>query len=134
MKRFRDQHLSRTKWLTLIPIAASLILGLGFLNAGAQNARPCGDEIGKFCKDVKPGGGDILDCLKQHESELSPACKDHVAQAVKRRDEIQACRGDIDKLCKDNKPGSGRIAKCLKEHLNELSPGCREIVSRTKKK
>ncbi|MBI1811069.1 MAG: hypothetical protein HY035_01100 [Nitrospirae bacterium] len=35
----------------------------------------CKNDMSKFCKDVKPGGGQILQCLKQHESELSPECK-----------------------------------------------------------
>ena len=35
----------------------------------------CKADATKFCKDVKPGGGRILKCLKGHEAELSPACK-----------------------------------------------------------
>ena len=28
----------------------------------------------KLCKDVKQGGGKVLQCLQQHRSELSPEC------------------------------------------------------------
>lgn len=40
----------------------------------------CHDDVQKVCKDVQPGGGRIVQCLKQHEGELSPACKEHLAK------------------------------------------------------
>lgn len=39
----------------------------------------CGEDAKKLCKDVQPGGGRIMQCLKQHEGELSPACKEKMA-------------------------------------------------------
>ena len=38
----------------------------------------CEQDAKKLCEDTKPGGGRIMQCLKQHESELSPACKEHM--------------------------------------------------------
>ena len=38
----------------------------------------CEEDAKKLCKDTKPGGGRIMQCLKQHEGELSPACKEHM--------------------------------------------------------
>jgi len=35
----------------------------------------CKGDAKKLCEGIKPGGGKIAQCLKQHESELSPACK-----------------------------------------------------------
>jgi hypothetical protein len=40
----------------------------------------CKDDSAKLCKGTKPGGGRILQCLKQHEGELSPACKEKMNQ------------------------------------------------------
>jgi Skp family chaperone for outer membrane proteins len=40
----------------------------------------CKDDAKKLCKDERPGGGRILQCLKQHEGELSPACKEVMEQ------------------------------------------------------
>jgi cysteine rich repeat protein len=40
----------------------------------------CKEDKKKLCNDVKPGGGRILQCLKQHEGELSPACKEKMEQ------------------------------------------------------
>lgn len=36
----------------------------------------CAEDAKKICNNVKPGHGAILKCLKEHESELSPACKE----------------------------------------------------------
>ena len=35
----------------------------------------CKPDVDKFCSGVAAGGGRVMDCLKQHESELSDACK-----------------------------------------------------------
>ena len=35
----------------------------------------CKPDAAKFCSDVKPGEGRVMVCLRQHESELSDACK-----------------------------------------------------------
>lgn len=43
-------------------------------------AQACKDDSEKLCKGTKPGGGRILKCLKQHEGELSAACKEKMDQ------------------------------------------------------
>ena len=35
----------------------------------------CKPDVAKFCSDVKPGQGRVMVCLRQHEAELSDACK-----------------------------------------------------------
>jgi len=95
-------------------------------NVYAQTSPPCAEEIAKFCKDIQPCKGFLMNCLKEHENELSPTCKAKVEGAKKRLEEAQlACSEDIQKFCKDLQPGGGRIAKCLKEHANDLSPACK---------
>ena len=45
----------------------------------------CHEDAKNLCKDVKPGEGRIVQCLKQHEGELSQACKEQMARAGKRK-------------------------------------------------
>jgi len=40
----------------------------------------CRGDAQKLCKDVKPGEGRIVECLKSHQSELSPPCAQSMAQ------------------------------------------------------
>jgi len=42
-------------------------------------ARACEGDIKTHCAGVQPGGGRILNCLKQHEAALTPACKGQLA-------------------------------------------------------
>ena len=35
----------------------------------------CQPDVEKFCASIPPGGGAIRQCLRQHASELSDACK-----------------------------------------------------------
>ena len=43
-------------------------------------ANQCHDDLEKFCANVKPGQGRGLACLDKHDKDVSPQCKDALAQ------------------------------------------------------
>ena len=101
----------------------------GVLLAFGAHANPCKEDAEKLCKGVKPGGGRIIKCLKEHEADLSEACKAMEAKHKERAEEIhESCKADVDKLCKDVKPGRGRIIRCLRKHREEISDACKAAV------
>ena len=54
------------------------------LPTGAALAKnPCKDDRDKFCADVKAAGGKVAECLEQHVKELSPDCKEKLAEKGK---------------------------------------------------
>lgn len=40
----------------------------------------CHEDFDKFCHDVKPGGGRIIKCMKEHSAELSGGCKAEIEE------------------------------------------------------
>lgn len=100
--------------------------------AGAEGTGPCKADKERLCKDVEPGEGRILECVKAHEAELSEKCKAMSGRMKEKLEKMramkgkaEACKADKEKFCKDVQPGEGRIVECLKAHEAELSEGCR---------
>jgi len=96
-------------------------------DAGAQQRRdgPCAADVKKFCGDVKPGQGAIAKCMKAHEAELSPACRESSKARAEKADRVrEECKADAEKFCKGIAPGGGRILSCLKSRQPELQPAC----------
>jgi hypothetical protein len=92
--------------------------------------KPCVADANKLCKDVQPGEGRVAQCMKEHEKELSPACKENIKKLKEKTKEVaDACKDDAAKLCKDVEPGQGRILRCLKVHQGELSPACKQQMT-----
>ncbi len=133
MKKKADLSGASVTWFTVFIVVLSLSLWAAS-GVFAQSAHPCADDAQKFCKDVVPGGGRLARCLRKHANELSPACKERIAEVKKRAREFhQACEDDVMRLCKGVVPGGGRILQCLKDHENELSPECRAKMTKGRK-
>jgi hypothetical protein len=123
-----------SKWIALVVGMVGLTLCI-CAPAGAQTKNPCADDVQKFCKDVKPGGGRLAKCMKEHEKDLSPQCKASIEETrAKAKEAHEACADDVQRFCKDVKPGGGRIVKCLKQNEKELSAECREKLTQARKK
>jgi hypothetical protein len=50
-------------------------------------AQACKSDIDKYCKGIRPKGGKLAKCLKEHQAQLSSACKDAFGAAAAKRDE-----------------------------------------------
>lgn len=97
-------------------LAALLLVAAG---AGANAAdAPCRADAQKFCATVQPGGGRAVACLKEHEGDLTPACKAALPT-------LERCRQEVQSLC-----GSGSLREqrsCLRDNAAKLSPECRSL-------
>lgn len=51
---------------------------------GGGGARACKQDVETLCQDVKPGGGRIVDCLLDHQKDLSDACYEQMSKRAKR--------------------------------------------------
>jgi len=113
-------------WAVLLTMPLGLQPGMAF----EKENRPCSADIEKFCKDVQPGEGRIVQCLKAHNAELSSECKEKGQELKEKANAFkEACKEDADKFCKDVPRGHGARIQCLKDHEADLSPTCKEKMS-----
>ena len=119
-------------WLAM---SLGLLLVLGAIHsaraAPADILQPCREDVQKYCPQVIPGQGRMAHCLKDHQADLSPACRTHLKTMFDHMLEArEACSADAHRLCPDVKGGHGRIIACLKNHERELSDSCKEEMGR----
>jgi len=129
----RRDILGASGWRQPMRLGSSIVVALSFflLPLAARAEDPCKIDAENQCKNVPPGGGRIIACLKAHETSLSLPCKEKLAAGEARREMVkEACHPDAEKFCKGIKPGEGRIAACLKAHESELAPACQKLVER----
>jgi hypothetical protein len=99
----------------------------------AKSKGACKQDVEKLCKDVKPGEGRMLSCLKEHQKEVSPKCAGHLKQVQQGMKQLSAaCEPDVEKYCFDAPIGKGGMASCLKKHSADLSPDCKAAVAKGK--
>jgi hypothetical protein len=112
-----------------------VIVSFFFTSAWARDAQditksgPCRADITKFCKNVRPGKGRVLRCMRQYENHISDVCKNHIAEVREKTHAFaRACRDDRQKFCRDVRPGDGAVYRCLQQHQAELSAVCNNQV------
>ncbi len=114
-------------------IVAGAVAAL-FTTAGAQQGA-CKEDVAKLCKDVQPGEGRIMECLKSHQAEVSPACATHMKQVKEQLKAVSnACEPDMERFCWETPMGKGGLAKCLQQHSADLSPDCKAAIEKAKPK
>ncbi len=78
----------------------------------------CGKDYRRVCSGVQPGGGRGAACLKQHEAELSEACKGQM-------ESMASCGQEVKKICGADGAGTGALRTCMQTHADAFSPACR---------
>jgi hypothetical protein len=102
-------------------------------NAWAITQGACQPDVQKFCADVQPGQGAVLECLDSHKSDLSPKCAGNMTEVRQTLKQFsKACESDVEKYCWDAPAGVQGLASCLKLNKDELSTGCKTAISNAK--
>ena len=120
------------KWFSLCTSILTLTFSMG---AFAQpQPGPCAEDAAKLCKGVPQGEGRLVQCLKEHAKELSPACLERASETREKiHDFADACKDDQMQFCKGTRPGGGRILQCLKQHEAALSSDCKAQLTQIPK-
>jgi len=124
------RHLLRVVLFATIACCVALFgLGAHAQEAGRAGGNPCREDMERLCSDVKPGGGAKIRCLKDHEDELSDACRAQIAEHSQRGNgKLKACGDDAKRLCPKEEPGHGGVLRCLRDHEADLSSECRDAL------
>jgi Cysteine rich repeat len=72
---------------------------------GGKFRAACGDDLQRFCANVQPGGGRVVQCLSSHTPELSESCETMIADARGGTKLRAACGDDLKRFCADVRPG-----------------------------
>jgi Cysteine rich repeat len=124
-------------WVPTIVVTLGMsfaLLAIFNLPAFAQG-RACAEDMAKFCKNIKGKPAQAMECLKEHQSELSTGCQSRLqAMEAQMKEVSDACQSDVQRFCKDVAPGGGRLAQCLKKHESELSSTCKSEVAQARPK
>jgi hypothetical protein len=100
---------------------------------GKAGEGACHDDVERLCKDVQPGEGRVLACLKSHKKDVSKECTNAIQQMrAQLKNMSAACEPDVEKFCWDTPAGKGGITQCLKKHKAELSADCKTAVAKAK--
>jgi hypothetical protein len=115
---------------TVVRVLLGTTLGLlAVVPAAFAKGEPCNAEINKFCKDVKPGEARLIKCLREHDADLSGACRANVNTFS----QYQACLDDTVRLCPGMPPSGTQVIKCLRTHRNDLSMECQTELDRLRR-
>jgi len=96
----------------------------------------CTKEINSQCRGVTDARGQLLACLYQHQTSLSPKCEGIVWGSIGRlgkvlakdQNVLRACDADALQWCKDTVAGGGNLVSCFLIAQQMMSPQCKAAV------
>jgi hypothetical protein len=98
----------------------------------AEFKQACGQDAKDLCAGVQGGKGQVMQCLADHEEELSDACAEKVAKIkgkLAEREKVKAvCAPEVQRLCGDVPPGKGAVKQCMKANRDKVSDACKDAM------
>ncbi|MEI7614385.1 MAG: cysteine rich repeat-containing protein [Betaproteobacteria bacterium] len=113
-------------------VLCCFLLSLPVWSGAQERNAACRIDVEQFCSQSKGSGQQAMQCLLDHQKEVSDACYDTLKKRVETQRAIKACKPDAEKFCKGVEPGGGRIISCLVEHQKEISDDCYDQLAKRK--
>ena len=115
------------QWMTCLLLVAS------FGAMAQERNAACASDTARFCPQSQSRPAKAMDCLLDHQQEITDACYDALKQRMARQQGFQACKQDSESFCKGIEPGGGRIVRCLMDHQQEISDACYDTLAKQRK-
>ncbi len=90
-----------------------------------EGERACTADAKEYCSR---GGGPLVDCLLDHQNDLSDECYSALKVRLQNERGMQACKQDSRRFCAEVEQGGGRVADCLIDHEQEISEDCYQFL------
>lgn len=117
--RMKARLLALILMATPLSGAGTLALAQGAMTPDVRST--CMEDYRRFCFGTMPGGGRIIACLSEHQTELVPACAMAVAVGSQ-------CIEDYRQFCSAAKSGND-LRHCMQQNLAKLSEPCAKVIS-----
>jgi hypothetical protein len=118
--------------LALLALSTTASAGQAKPIGGTAAEGACNDDVERLCKDVQPGEGRILECLKSNQKDVSKGCVQATQQLRAQLKHLLACEPDVEKLCWNVPIGKGGIARCLQTNQSNVSSDCKAAIAQAK--
>lgn len=106
------------------------LLATSFAALAQAGNTACQNDVEQFCKSQKSTPSATMDCLLDHQQDISNACYDSLKQRLDNQRNLKACKADAEQFCSGVQAGGGRIVRCLSEHQKEISDDCYDLLSK----
>ena len=71
-------------------VAVGILVPMSALAESGLMQGACMNDIKSLCGSIQPGGGRVRDCMKDHRTQLSVACKAAIADRMLERGRSQS--------------------------------------------
>jgi hypothetical protein len=123
-----------------IRLVGVALLSFAFVGNVAAK-KPCRADIQKFCADHKGDRAKVMNCLLDHQNDLSDQCKSRVDKKLRKpknkkgaKKLYRACETDIQEHCQEAGKNKGKVLKCLKDNKKDLEPQCKTKIRKLRRK
>ena len=104
--------------------------------APAEGENKDEDEDASDAFEVGELDGIVVECLREHRRQVSPACRAGlVARGEREAENVEfdptvwrACKSQALEMCPGVKPGDGKMWECLKVHAEHLKGACKRAM------
>ncbi len=97
-------------------------------SAAKGGASACMPDAKKFCSASRGNREQTVDCLIDHQNDISEACYQVLKAGTEKNRGAKACKEDAKNFCSGVQQGGGRIVDCLIDHQKDISEACYQAL------
>ncbi|MCB1173957.1 MAG: hypothetical protein KDK39_10340 [Leptospiraceae bacterium] len=99
-----------------------------------EGQQACRSDVIAHCKNYAfTNRSKVRQCLTEHQSELSGACRDFLSRAAAFEAQLNAsCGSDLQQYCRTYKGQPDPMRSCIKKNYSSFSSSCRQFLQQNR--